>query len=115
MSDGHTKNKIIVLYEEQGGLCYYCKISIYEEAKALRTPQIDHKVSKVNGGTNEITNLCLTCRICNSSKGSKNEQEFMAYLKPYFDGLCTRKELQEYRKYKELKEKYEVIKNKSAK
>jgi hypothetical protein len=47
--------------------CEYCQMpQDYDEA----TFEIDHVVSKKHGGATRVSNLCLSCFSCNSSKGS---------------------------------------------
>src|SRR5687768_2153712 len=38
---------------------------------------VDHVVPFSRGGNNEITNICLICRRCNSSKGDKLLEEWV--------------------------------------
>ena len=40
--------------------------------------QIEHVVAKANGGSNRISNLCLSCQPCNTKKGTKSIEIFLA-------------------------------------
>lgn len=53
------------LYKQQRGICYHCGI------KLGKTYEIDHIKSLINGGTNDLSNLCVCHRRCNRKKGSK--------------------------------------------
>lgn len=50
--------------------CYYCG--------GWAMHEIDHKIPLCRGGTNDIDNLVLTCRPCNTKKSWLTAEEFMA-------------------------------------
>ncbi len=54
-----------------GWRCAYCGRRV-----SRRNRHIDHRVSRINGGTNHLNNLCLACASCNLSKGPLNTREF---------------------------------------
>ncbi len=56
-----------------GWRCTYCGKRV-----TRRTRHIDHSVSRVNGGTNHLNNLRLSCAPCNLSKGPLNSREFVS-------------------------------------
>ncbi len=66
-----TTSDIRNLYTSQGGLCYYCSISIEEMC------HIEHMTPISKGGSNWIDNICLACIPCNRTKGVKTAEEFM--------------------------------------
>jgi 5-methylcytosine-specific restriction endonuclease McrA len=51
--------------------CAYCNI----ENVPL---QVEHIHPKAKGGSNRISNLCLTCEKCNQKKGTQDVQQFLA-------------------------------------
>ena len=55
--------------------CEYCK-NLIEFGKDT----LDHKIPLSRKGTNDYENLCVACRRCNCSKGTKTVEEFMEYL-----------------------------------
>ena len=55
-----------------GWQCVYCGRRV-----SRRNRHIDHRVSRINGGTNHLNNLCLACASCNLSKGPLNSREFI--------------------------------------
>ena len=63
------------LYGKQEGVCAGCKIMF-----PFRNLTIDHVVPQSKGGTDHIDNLQLLCNACNSMKGSKSQEEFLAAL-----------------------------------
>jgi hypothetical protein len=52
------------VYRRDGYVCAYC-----EDTDGPF--QIDHIVPVTRGGSNEIGNLCVACKPCNSSKGDR--------------------------------------------
>ena len=64
------------ILKRHAGRCYYCKTRlIWGERYSAYTPQyfnVDHKLPKSRGGTNELDNVVASCRACNMSKGTKD-------------------------------------------
>lgn len=85
------------LSDKNGWVCHYCKMSLVPDDKrndpayvefviggvspkpGYDFPELDHLTSRVNGGTNDISNLVLSCGKCNHTKNRKSEQEFLAW------------------------------------
>ena len=103
----HDQKLLILscLYE-QDFRCYYCNDLLYEDIKNNKCPHIDHKIPVSKGGSNEKENLCLTCVFCNNSKYTKSEAEFVIYIKPYKDKICSKKELSRYHKFLSLSKEF---------
>lgn len=75
----HISQAERVLYELQGGRCYYC----IRLLAALRTPGgwvCDHLEARCNRGTDDLGNLALTCWDCNEQKGRRDEDAYWAVL-----------------------------------
>lgn len=76
-ADGeYNENDVLDLYDEQDGLCAYCGIRVF-----LTLPKdchVDHILPLSRGGSNYPDNLCLTCSSCNTSKGAKLPEEWIA-------------------------------------
>lgn len=66
-----VRNKL----KQQGYKCIYCGVDIKE------TYSIDHIVPLSKGGTNEIDNIDLVCKPCNTRKGTRDKEHFMKLLK----------------------------------
>lgn len=58
------------IYCMQDAECIYCKTP-------LTRYHIDHKHPVSRGGTNDLTNLHLTCPACNMAKGAMTHEEFL--------------------------------------
>ena len=52
--------------------CFYCKRGLLFVESTL-----DHKIPLSKGGTDEIENYVLSCRDCNTEKGSSSFEEFI--------------------------------------
>ena len=64
------------LYGQQEGHCAGCN-TLFD----IRNFAIDHVVARSKGGTDHLNNLQLLCGACNSMKGTKTQEEFLAALK----------------------------------
>lgn len=53
--------------------CTYC-------GRYAPAGHVDHKTSRINGGSNLLRNLAWTCAPCNCSKGRRNAREFRVLL-----------------------------------
>jgi len=51
-------------FVEQRGLCAYCETDIFYDLS------VDHIVPFAKTGSNDISNICLCCKSCNSRKSS---------------------------------------------
>lgn len=63
-------NKILEKYNYK---CAYCKKDCSNKY------EIDHKIPLSKGGTNDISNLALSCSHCNRSKRDKTDIEFCGH------------------------------------
>lgn len=52
-----------------GAICHYCGVT-------RRWMQVDHVVPRTKGGTDDLANLVVACRRCNSSKGNRDLEEW---------------------------------------
>jgi 5-methylcytosine-specific restriction endonuclease McrA len=57
---------------EQDGVCAYCHGRFGERL------EVDHKIPRSRGGTNDRENLHLVCRQCNVAKGTMTHEEFLS-------------------------------------
>jgi 5-methylcytosine-specific restriction endonuclease McrA len=58
------------LLQKWGRKCAYCGIE--------NVPfEIEHILAKSQGGSNRVSNLCLSCHSCNQAKGNKSVEEFL--------------------------------------
>ncbi len=64
------------LYGKQEGICTGCLVMF-----PFRNMTIDHIVPQSKGGSDHFDNLQLLCNACNSMKGTKSQEQFIAKLK----------------------------------
>lgn len=72
-SGSHTVAEVQTMYKDQNGLCAYCESSLN-----LRY-EVDHMHPVSRGGSNDWTNLALTCQNCNRRKSNKTAEEFVEW------------------------------------
>lgn len=72
----HTVADWIVLCYASGWRCFYCP----KPSPPLdeRTAVKEHRIPLIRGGSNDISNIVLSCAACNGRKGTKTDVEFMA-------------------------------------
>ena len=68
---GPNRSRYKAVFDKCGSRCHYCGTT-----DALT---IDHKVPTAKGGTDDLSNLLLACRSCNSSKRGKDYDEFIEW------------------------------------
>ncbi len=72
VSPGEWKRIRLVIIGRDGLICCYCGSEVSER------PSVDHMIPVARGGLSIPGNLCVACKTCNSSKGSKTPLEFVA-------------------------------------
>lgn len=64
------------LYGRQEGVCVGCLVLF-----PFRNMTVDHIIPQAKGGSDHLDNLQLLCNACNSMKGTKSQEQFLAALK----------------------------------
>lgn len=70
-NNGDLKHKDLVKLEKNAKKCYWCECKIYDKKY-----HIDHYIPLAKGGEHTLSNLVISCPMCNFKKGSKNPIEF---------------------------------------
>lgn len=60
------------LCEQQNWRCCYCGIRMDGAGDDTNAPSFEHIVPRSVGGTNELSNIVIACRQCNTARGSEN-------------------------------------------
>ena len=78
------KGRAAVLFDLQGGQCYYCarEMSTVRPPRSRCAATFDHRIPISRGGSNRIYNGCLACKECNARKADRTEAEFIASWPP---------------------------------
>lgn len=79
-----SKQKRKRVYTKFNGHCAYCGTEITYE-----NMQVDHIVSRSNGGTDDINNLYPSCGMCNLFKGPLNLKLFRREIKKQTESICN--------------------------
>jgi 5-methylcytosine-specific restriction endonuclease McrA len=74
-----TTDELNALFEKQEGFCFYCGRLLFESFS--QTFHIEHKIPISRGGSNDISNIALSCAQCNFKKGTMTHDEFQQDLK----------------------------------
>ena len=64
------------LYGRQEGICVGCRVMF-----PFRNMTVDHVVPQSRTGSDHLDNLQLLCAACNSKKGTRSQEQFLAILK----------------------------------
>ena len=70
-----TFKELNALFEKQEGYCFYCGELLYSSFD--KDVHIEHKIPVSRGGSNDISNIALSCSKCNLQKGTKTHEEFL--------------------------------------
>lgn len=71
MNSQMKKKRIAALIQRDGNACWYC----HEPFDKENPPTIDHVKPRSKGGTNNLSNLRLSCSPCNHEKDDKWEDD----------------------------------------
>jgi hypothetical protein len=64
--------------------CYWCGKPIPKNTQQKKERHIDHIIPLIDGGADDVFNLCVSCRECNSSKGKKRPEHFTGQFEIVF-------------------------------
>jgi 5-methylcytosine-specific restriction endonuclease McrA len=76
----YTDDELSYIYDKNDGYCWHCgkKLAFtnYGLIGARGAWEVDHSVSKAQGGTDYLQNLVPACISCNRSKGALRTRQF---------------------------------------
>lgn len=87
MNANQRKNRRLVLFEQQGGVCCWCgKLMQIGEKDAWDFGSFEHIVPDSHGGTDAISNLLLAHKKCNMERSSDRMRiPFFCWVRREFD------------------------------
>ena len=74
------------LLEKWGRKCAYCDASD-------RRLEVDHIWPKSRGGSNQVSNLVISCEPCNQAKGNRPAQKFLAHDQKRLEFILAQKRI----------------------
>ena len=72
------------LYQEQKGICKYCKVAL-----TVENISIDHIIPVSRSGSNAPENLQLVCQDCNYLKRMRTHPEFVEFVQTYIKRFAS--------------------------
>ncbi len=72
--DHYDDAELHAMWVEQDGLCFYCDTPLFA------VYHVEHKTPLSRGGTDRLTNICLSCPACNLRKGVRTTEEYKSLL-----------------------------------
>ncbi len=68
----------IQVWEDYGRICHYCDRPLPRPGtKRGYATHFDHKHAQSKGGSDELANLLVCCKICNREKGNKDYETYL--------------------------------------
>ena len=64
------------MFEKDGGICRYCGVDL-----DVHNFDVEHLTPVCRGGSDEESNLGISCKRCNSAKGTMTETEFREFIR----------------------------------
>ena len=78
----YSLDERIQVWEDSGRMCHYCDRTLPRPGtKTGRATHLDHKHAQSQGGSDDLGNLLVCCKVCNREKGKKDYREFLIYRK----------------------------------
>ena len=74
-----TTDELREIAHQQDNRCYYCH-KLFFNGTLERDQHIEHKIPIIRGGSNDISNIVLSCSSCNIKKNRKTDREFLLEL-----------------------------------
>lgn len=81
----YPEDRLRQVFEKTGGRCYYCGKRLAFENRGYEgwgSWDVDHKVPRARGGSDNLRNLFPACWECNHAKSSGDPYTYMRSLVP---------------------------------
>lgn len=71
------------VWQRAGGRCEYCQL--HQDDADLFTFHVEHIIAEQHGGSDSLSNLCLSCPECNLAKGPNLSGYLAGKIVPLFN------------------------------
>lgn len=68
---------------KQNHRCYYCNDPFKGSGDKIKAPTIEHLTKQAEGGTDDLENIVLACKECNSHRGDYSPEEWKRICKNF--------------------------------
>jgi 5-methylcytosine-specific restriction endonuclease McrA len=83
MAQAHLRSLLLEALAEAHGIdCAYCRVPTLVDPPAglrYRERTLDHVIPLSRGGADELSNVVLCCRSCNSRKGARPVRQYAVW------------------------------------
>lgn len=75
----HSLDERISVWEDAGRMCHYCDKPIPRPGTKMgKNTHLDHKIAHAKGGSDDLSNLLVSCKVCNREKGKADYEAFLS-------------------------------------
>jgi 5-methylcytosine-specific restriction endonuclease McrA len=68
----------IQVWEDGGRMCHYCDKPLPRPGTKMgKMTHLDHKHAQSKGGSDDLDNLLVCCKVCNREKGKKDYEVYL--------------------------------------
>lgn len=75
----YSLDERIAVWEDSGRMCHYCDKPLPKPGtKSGKGTHLDHKIAHALGGSDDLSNLLVSCKVCNREKGKADYEDFLS-------------------------------------
>ena len=75
----YSLDERIAVWEDGGRMCHYCDKTLPKPGtKSGKGTHLDHKIAHALGGSDDLNNLLVSCKVCNREKGKADYEAFLS-------------------------------------
>lgn len=124
MAGNRVRRNMIVLFHQQFGECFYCKVEMFIRGDVPKAYQklhqgemgtFDHIILKSDGGGPSRDNGVCACHDCNGMRGDMDQKQFIANFKELQEQWFSRRRKKQERRDVNNSNRAANISNRAAK